>query len=75
VTAQGSGPEEVEEEEKDSDDEEKKELEKKKAIGRKWRKVRKGNKWWMEFADGMHNTTCTTRDYWQEVATFVDQFS
>ena len=55
VTAQGSTGEEVVEEEEEDSDEEKKELEKKKAIGRKWRKVRKGNKWWMEFADGTHS--------------------
>ncbi|KAG9026359.1 hypothetical protein FRB95_008923 [Tulasnella sp. JGI-2019a] len=42
---------------------------------RKWRRVRKGARWWMEYADGAHNNTCTRREYWAEVTRFMQNFS
>lgn len=64
IVTDEAAKEEVEEadEELKQERERKEEMERKKAVGRKWRKVRKGCKWWMEFADGMHSTS--DRTYW-----------
>jgi len=76
ATSQGGLPEEVELEdeegkpvaiENDADTGEEK-------VVKQWRKKRRGVKWWMEFAEGRHNTTCMHRDYWYEVAAFLKQF-
>jgi len=41
----------------------------------RYRKVKKGTRWWMELTDGEHNNTCNNREYWAEVARFVHRFS
>ncbi|KAG8986524.1 hypothetical protein FRB90_003951 [Tulasnella sp. 427] len=48
---------------------------KEKAQDREWRKVRRGVKWWLEFNEGMHNSTCIYREYWREVAAFIKQYT
>ncbi|KAG8883915.1 hypothetical protein FRB97_005589 [Tulasnella sp. 331] len=70
---------EVEMEDEETDGEEKKiddnSTGDEEKLVRRSRRVRKGARWWMEFEEGAHNNTCMYREYWAEVARFMQGFS